>query len=609
MATSGSFNTTSEDGRYLTFYWERSSYSVENNQTKIYYKVTGAGASGWVTCGNFKLTLDGSTVYSSSDRVNVYAGDVICEGYHTFTHNSVGDKSFSAYLEAGIFYVAVNCSGSGSWALPNIPRASQPSLSKTTFELTSPVTIYTNAASSSFKHKLYYSWGEQSWFLIAENVTSSYSWTPNISMAEYIPSATSGTGQIRCDTYSGSTLLGTKYVSYTATVPASVKPTASAIVTEPTNHIAKYGALVQSKSTLRIQSSGEGVYGSTIKSYTVIADGKRYTGADVTTEPIAAPDAVGIQVLVTDTRERVSEPWEDSFTVLAYIPPTITKLSVHRCDANGTENETGDYAVATFSAAITALRNYNTATYKLRYTPLGVENPTTQTVELDALTGTYNVTDYTTAPFAADGNYSYQVEIVAEDDFTGNEPAVRSTSVSTAFTLMNWGPSGDCMAIGKVAEKPGTLEVALDTELMGNTVFSGTINGMTLLDLLHPIGSVYISRSATHPSTIFGGTWREIKDRFILAAGDTYAAGSTGGEAEHTLTTNEIPSHSHEVRHCTGTGSGGADAYLYASGGITQQKPTSGRNGLWATYTGGGQPHNNMPPYIAFYAWERIREE
>lgn len=138
-----------------------------------------------------------------------------------------------------------------------------------------------------------------------------------------------------------------------------------------------------------------------------------------------------------------------------------------------------------------------------------------------------------------------------------------------------------------------------------NSTWKEVLYSIDLLDNIYPVGAIYISVSSTSPATLFGGTWEQLKDTFILAAGDTYAAGSTGGEATHTLTVNEIPSHSHEVRHCSATGSGGADAYLYASGGITQQKPTSGRNGLWATYTGGGVAHNNIPPYLAVYMWKR----
>lgn len=127
--------------------------------------------------------------------------------------------------------------------------------------------------------------------------------------------------------------------------------------------------------------------------------------------------------------------------------------------------------------------------------------------------------------------------------------------------------------------------------------------GYTPLDA-YPIGSVYISYNATNPATLFGGTWERKKDVFFLAAGDTFAPNTSGGEATHTLTTEEMPSHIHQVHAFPYAGS---DTNYY------QISPTPGANvdsvtrwtGGVATPTGGGQAHNNMPPYETVYAWKR----
>ena len=114
----------------------------------------------------------------------------------------------------------------------------------------------------------------------------------------------------------------------------------------------------------------------------------------------------------------------------------------------------------------------------------------------------------------------------------------------------------------------------------------------------HPVGSIYQSTVDTSPQTLFGGTWERLKDRFLLAAGETYAAGATGGEAAHTLTVEEMPSHSHEIQ------------YISAETGdsVAGVKGAPTANWWSADYiraTGGGAAHNNMPPYIAVYAWKR----
>ena len=122
-------------------------------------------------------------------------------------------------------------------------------------------------------------------------------------------------------------------------------------------------------------------------------------------------------------------------------------------------------------------------------------------------------------------------------------------------------------------------------------------NGASL-ESVYPVGSIYLSVLETNPATLFGfGTWEQIKDKFLLAAGDTYAAGSEGGEATHTLTVDEMPAHTHTANALTTSG-----GQYYESG--------HGGSGSWGfgvttSATGGGQAHNNMPPYLAVYMWQR----
>lgn len=117
-----------------------------------------------------------------------------------------------------------------------------------------------------------------------------------------------------------------------------------------------------------------------------------------------------------------------------------------------------------------------------------------------------------------------------------------------------------------------------------------------VLLLAYPVGALFISTESTSPETLFGGTWEQIKDTFLLAAGDNYTAGTTGGEAEHTLTVEEMPSHSHH----------GTPKYYIATSvsAETEKNAQTGTQGL-TSETGGNQPHNNMPPYLAVYVWKR----
>lgn len=120
------------------------------------------------------------------------------------------------------------------------------------------------------------------------------------------------------------------------------------------------------------------------------------------------------------------------------------------------------------------------------------------------------------------------------------------------------------------------------------------------LKKVYSVGSIYISTNSTSPSELFGGTWEQIKDRFLLACGDSYSAGAIGGESTHILTVNEMPQHKHGILMsqqggasevaCQSVFSGAKGAYNYAD---------------YCANNGDSYPHNNMPPYLAVYIWKR----
>lgn len=126
-----------------------------------------------------------------------------------------------------------------------------------------------------------------------------------------------------------------------------------------------------------------------------------------------------------------------------------------------------------------------------------------------------------------------------------------------------------------------------------------------LLNAVYPVGSIYISVSAASPHDLFGGTWEKLKDRFLLAAGDAYEAGKIGGEAEHTLTVEEMPAHSHGMHIRTGEEETVTEAIAETAYSVTEQETNASVVDTLIKETGGTQPHNNMPPYLAVHMWKR----
>ena len=146
-------------------------------------------------------------------------------------------------------------------------------------------------------------------------------------------------------------------------------------------------------------------------------------------------------------------------------------------------------------------------------------------------------------------------------------------------------------------------------------VLNESINSLTnnLINLIYPVGSIYMSVNNVSPASFLGGTWEAIRDRFLLAAGSSYSAGSTGGAATVTLTENEIPSHEgHLTANNTNTG-GNTARYLnqtvlttYGSTGRGWSVQSSNEIVPAGHSKGGSQAHNNMPPYLTVYIWKRI---
>ena len=129
---------------------------------------------------------------------------------------------------------------------------------------------------------------------------------------------------------------------------------------------------------------------------------------------------------------------------------------------------------------------------------------------------------------------------------------------------------------------------------------------INVLETVYPVGAIYLSMIDTNPSTLFNfGVWEKIENRFLLAASTSYPVGSMGGEAEHTLTESEMPAHSHNFnRHQLWRNETGAPADV--ENGYGASNKTLDIYVDSTTTVGSSNPHNNMPPYLAVYMWQRV---
>ena len=533
MASSGVLNTSGYGGRYLQFSWSiKNSLQdrIETNKTTISWELKGAGDAqyAYYETGNITLVIDGTTVYTRDkwDRFKLYSGTLVKSGEYTFTHDSNGKRSFSVSLSAGIYLADVNCTGSGSFTIDDIPRASTLTASNGT--LNTEQTLKITPAASSFKHRLTYRCGDIAGYIAGSTTTYSTAtdikWTPPLGLAAENTAGTSVTITFTLYTYtSDGTHVGTITDSITCAIPTSVKPSCSIRLDSDASGVMNtYGKPVQGLSKLKLTINAQTSYGAAITAYTLTANGTKYNVATVTTDALTTAGANKIAATVKDTRGRTGS---NSLTVdvLPYSAPVVSKLAVRRCDENGNPNDQGEFCQVVFSAVVSNLEGKNPPAYSLRY------KKTTEDAYTDIPTGglanVYAVVDWSYI-FPADGNASYDVEATASDNHGTN---TRATTLSTAFTLMNWGASGTGIAFGKVSEKENAVEFALDIHDKDDDLVKGV---RYMVNLLLPVGSVVVRYDNQNPGTLYPGTtWTQITAR-VLRAGSAGSVGTEGSIAD-----------------------------------------------------------------------------
>lgn len=571
------------------------------------------------------VTINGVQVYAGGTYSNItdYKEHTLASGTLEVSHESDGSKTlavaaFSGQVWKDTGYLTATAAAQ-SFQLTAIPRATEPVMGAATMGET--VRISLPRASSAFTHTLSYVFGSASG-AIAENAGTEVLWTVPESLAAQIPDSPGGTGTLTCKTYNGGTLIGTKTISFTATVPQSMKPALTngwAEVTYDNSGTKASGiaAWVQGYSKAKALFDSTKIackQGASIAKYAVTYLGKTVEESPYRTDTISATSAT-VRCAVTDSRGLTA--WEDVTVELeSYAPPMLVGAALYRADGEGAAADSGTHIAGLATAKFSSIGGRNTATIKGYWKSVG---------------GSYG--EGVTLPFGAVGLVTGDVEIAADRSYTAKIVVTDSLGNSTEFeenipteqVAFHLKEGGKGAAFGKAAEQDELLDVAWDARFRENVQVDGAlqVGGKTLLDMVYPVGSIYLSVNAADPQTLFGGTWARLEDVFLLAAGAEHAAGSTGGEEMHTLTVGEMPSHgnhlmqgrmyqeladnaSNDSSYRSNTLYLGKNAFASAGNFNRGWKDWNGGEMYPAgTLKGGGDPHNNMPPYLAVYTWKR----
>lgn len=451
----------------------QNSQSVANNTSNVTVDVLASWTNGsWNHLNKAgQLVIDGTTYKFSSpfNANNTTSGTMrLFSKTLNVAHSSNGTKtlSCSASYTSGVSSGTVTASASKT--LTTIPRASTLSVSNGTLGTAQTLTVTKKV--SSFTHTITYKCGAVSGTIVSKSSDTSISWKPDLSLAEQNTEGTTVSVTITMTTYNGSTSVGSSSKTISCAIPDSLKPSCTVSVSDSMGYADKYGGYVMGKSKIKVTVTPALSYKSPIASYSVSADGDKYTTASFTTGLVKSNGTLTISATVKDKRGR-SGSASKSIESIAYWNPGISALSVHRCNADGSTNEQGDYVKAVFSASVASLGSKNSATYTLKYKKTTDSSYTP--VSLSAYSGQYTVSNASYI-FAADSGSSYDVSISVKDDFS---TSTKNTSASTAFTLLHFSSGGTGIGIGKVAESERLLDIGIPVRfregLLNNVLWSG----------------------------------------------------------------------------------------------------------------------------------------
>lgn len=405
------------------------SQNIANNTSVITFtvKLIANGYASITDSGTKPLTINvngGGAIPQVNVSISPGQTKVLLSNDYTIGHNSDGTKTadLSAKLD-------INIGGYGSATvalkayLPKINRTS--TITVPTATLGSAVNIAISKADTNYTSTLRYEWYGSTGTIVDKTTSTSYSWTPPLSLASGIPNSVGGSGKLYIDTYSGTTLLGTSSATLTANVPSSVVPTLSSVTLSDTN--SKVSAILTSPNFLQVLSNiavnftgASGAYGSTIQSYKAEIVGKNQsTNSNGGTLGIMNYNGTyTVRATVTDSRGRTSAPFDKTITVLEYFLPVFYFEATRIGSDSQTIQVKRNAKIAPISVGGT---QKNTMTITFRTSLAGKNTWTTSqtgggswtaintlTDSLDSLSGVFSVSS------------SYDIEGTISDRFSGD---------------------------------------------------------------------------------------------------------------------------------------------------------------------------------------------
>lgn len=474
---------TGKNGFKLRLDYEVTKQSTADNKSTVhmvlylYANTTGS----YNQDGDAYWSINGKKTYYTFSYTSP-AWYVLGERTEEISHNNDGTKTVTL---SGVWCSAISggwapysLSVSGEVTLPTIPRATTPGIGGVTMGETAHISL--PRASSGFTHTLRYVFGGAA-ETIASGVTTGYDWLVPESLAAQIPDAASGKGTLTCETYSGSTLIGTKSVTFTVSVPGSMKPAVlsgwAAVSYDNSGTAAEnMAAWVQGYSKARATFDASKVtcrQGAGVSKFSITYLGKTTAGNPCRTETISTTGAT-VRCTVTDSRGLTA--WEDfNIALLEYAPPALVGADLFRSDGEGTAADGGAHIAGVARVRYSELGGLNSVTLKGYWKSVGGGYGTGETL-------TVGTVGLVTGDVEISPDRSYVALLVLTDSL-GNT-ARYEENIPTEKVAFHLKEGGKGAAFGKAAETEGVLELAEDwhLKLTGATDLNAAAEKIAVLD-------------------------------------------------------------------------------------------------------------------------------
>ena len=351
---------------------------------------------------------------------------------HTIYHNAEGKANCQFGGRFSIYNGAAIKTCANTWSLPDIPPASSISANVSEQTLGEQISFTITPKEQTYIHVLKYKYGTSSEVQIATNISTSYNWTPPISMAQYVTNNKYGTATIYCYSYDGSVAeenyKGVSSTTVKLNIPFDLLPTCSLTVTDtntgsPSEHNkvpVGWGIFVKGYSKLKLEASIDwsGTYGATLSSLTLVnVDGERSSSNPFVSQNFVSTSGSGLvsECYITDSRGN-SLYTNDNFGIIVYdYENPSASLNVIRCNNDGTYNANGEYIKATLTYAIEGLLNNNAKEYTLKFRAKGDQSYTT--LRSDTLTNYNGTIDILITNRTFDAGTTYEFVATVEDFF------------------------------------------------------------------------------------------------------------------------------------------------------------------------------------------------